>query len=337
MVKSARVELPAPPPTPSPPPSSPEPDDPDEGIVDQDPLLDLDDSTTDIDLVHCRLNALPPSLSRFHSLTRLCVRQNQLTSIPSDLFPASGTLQELDCYDNKLKNDSLSLSTPHLSNLKILDLSFNLLKSIPSPLPPTLEVVYFVQNKISQIHLAGDACQRLRSLELGGNRIRELTGLPDLPALEELWLGKNKLTSLTALSTISLPRLRILSLQSNRITKIEGIPPSVEELYLSHNGVQKLEGLEHCLKLNTLDVGNNFIEKIEGIAHLGETLEEFWVNGNKLGALGEVLVKMEVLKKLKTVYLEANPCQAEEGVHYRRKIMLSLPWVEQIDATYVRR
>jgi Leucine-rich repeat (LRR) protein len=40
--------------------------------------------------------------------------------------------------------------------------------------------------------------------------------------------------------------LKILSLQSNRITKMENLEEleSLEELYLSHNGLTKLEGLE---------------------------------------------------------------------------------------------
>lgn len=93
------------------------------------------------------------------------------------------------------------------------------------------------------------------------------------------------------LSTFS--SLKILSIQSNRITKIEGLESltSLEELYLSHNGLKKIEGLENnashpftlrCfaksqVKLRTLDVGNNEIEEIENISHLSE-LEEFWVS-----------------------------------------------------------
>lgn len=40
--------------------------------------------------------------------------------------------------------------------------------------------------------------------------------------------------------------LKILSIQSNRITKMEGLDGLVnlEELYLSHNGLKKIEGLE---------------------------------------------------------------------------------------------
>lgn len=40
--------------------------------------------------------------------------------------------------------------------------------------------------------------------------------------------------------------LKILSLQSNRITKMQGLEGliNLEELYLSHNGLKKIEGLE---------------------------------------------------------------------------------------------
>lgn len=48
----------------------------------------------------------------------------------------------------------------------------------------------------------------------------------------------------------SLQRLRILSIQSNRITKLEGLDSlaNLEELYISHNGLTKLEGLEHNVR-----------------------------------------------------------------------------------------
>lgn len=36
----------------------------------------------------------------------------------------------------------------------------------------------------------------LTSLELGGNRLRSLENLGDLPNLEELWVGKNKISKI---------------------------------------------------------------------------------------------------------------------------------------------
>jgi Leucine Rich Repeat. len=44
-----------------------------------------------------------------------------------------------------------------------------------------------------------------------------------------------------------LKRLKILALPSNRITKLEGLEAleNLEELYLSHNGIKRLEGVGH--------------------------------------------------------------------------------------------
>ncbi len=110
-------------------------------------------------------------------------------------------------------------------NYSSLDLSYNLIKRIPEELEKhltSLKTVFFVQNKISHIeNLAGFAAT-LRSLELGGNRIRvsdvdltfslrtlsptvfqQIEGLEALVNLEELWLGKNKITKLEVGSAIA--------------------------------------------------------------------------------------------------------------------------------------
>ncbi|KAG8762585.1 hypothetical protein FRC15_008437, partial [Serendipita sp. 397] len=42
------------------------------------------------------------------------------------------------------------------------------------------------------------------------------------------------------------------------------------------------------------------------------------------------------LSRLETVYLEGNPAQRAEMANYRRRIMIALPQVKQIDATLVK-
>ena len=98
----------------------------------------------------------------------------------------------------------------------------------------------------------------------------------------------------------TLRNLKILSIQSNRIVKLEGLDEleNLEELYISHNGIKKLEGLDKNVslptfricsisekltdgikqtKLRVLDIGNNFIQDIENVSHL-TAIEEFWVS-----------------------------------------------------------
>lgn len=96
---------------------------------------------------------------------------------------------------------------------------------------------------------------------------QSIEGLETLVNLEELWLGKNKITRLEVrcllvlsfgyASSISLKglgtlkKLKILSIQSNRITKLEGLEELVDldQLYLSHNGIKQIEGLEKNVRV----------------------------------------------------------------------------------------
>ncbi|KAG9050097.1 hypothetical protein FS837_007620 [Tulasnella sp. UAMH 9824] len=284
------------------------------------------------DDTEARLDRLP----RFAAaLKRLCLRQNFIQTLETADFGPLKNLEELDLYDNKIKHLGDALNGH--DQLTTLDLSFNLLRHVPDGIAqlPVLRTVYFVQNKITKISGLEFSGATLRSLELGGNRIRTIENLDALVNLEELWLGKNKITKLENLS--ALQKLRILSIQSNRIVKLEGLEnlTELEELYISHNGLERLEGLDNNTRLTTIDVGSNRIPKIENISHL-KSLEEFWANDNKIPNLRDLDSQLGKTATLKTIYLEGNPCQKEDMANYRRKVKLALPQVVQIDATYVR-
>ncbi|ORY25645.1 putative nuclear regulatory subunit of Glc7p type 1 protein serine-threonine phosphatase [Naematelia encephala] len=311
---------------------------PDSDILDTYP-----DDTEELELQHLRLKTsslLELHLSRFgKSLRRLCLRQNEITSsIPPEAFHGLQVLDELDLYDNRLGPVIEDEELKGCPNVTSLDLSFNNIRHAPTlPSLTKVKVLYLVQNKISRVNPGDlDWCKdTITSLELGGNRLRLIENLEKLTLMEELWLGKNKIRTLENLSTFS--NLRILSMQSNRITRIQGLEGLVnlEELYLSHNGLERIEGLENNTKLKTLDIGNNIIKQIEGISHLSQ-LEEFWASYNKIPHLSALDSQLAHLQNLETVYLEGNPCQTNDMAGYRRKIILALPQVKQIDATFVK-
>lgn len=50
----------------------------------------------------------------------------------------------------------------------------------------------------------------------------------------------------------------------------------LEELYISHNAIERIQGLENVVNLKILDVSNNRITELCGLDHL-HNLEEFWV------------------------------------------------------------
>ena len=54
---------------------------------------------------------------------------------------------------------------------------------------------------------------------------------------------------------------------------------------------------------------------------------------NKIPTLNSVEPQLRQIATLETVYLEGNPCQAREGANYRRKVILALPQIKQLDAT----
>jgi protein phosphatase 1 regulatory subunit 7 len=104
---------------------------------------------------------------------------------------------------------------------------------------------------------------------------QNISGLSGLRSLEELWLGRNKIERIEVFWLMSfcwfvgsffeifnmlfecqgfccLVNLRKLSLQSNRLTDIgSGLSccASLQELYLSHNGIIKICGLESLVCL----------------------------------------------------------------------------------------
>eukprot|EP00475_Leptophrys_vorax_P023433 TRINITY_DN3206_c0_g2_i3.p1 TRINITY_DN3206_c0_g2~~TRINITY_DN3206_c0_g2_i3.p1 ORF type:complete len:268 (+),score=82.16 TRINITY_DN3206_c0_g2_i3:1309-2112(+) len=263
---------------------------------------------------------------------RLCVRQNIIESL-RDLPPCKQTLEELDCYENRIEHVT-DEDLKGFDRLRILDLSFNGLRKIEGleNVANTLTTLYLVNNKIKQISNL-DTLIHLTMLELGSNRIREIQGLEHLTQLTELWLGRNKIEEIRNLSHLVL--LQRLDLQSNRIESIgSGLTTLVQlrELYLGHMGIKKIEGLETLVNLNTLDLTANQISKIEGLSTL-INVEELWLGENQIANLDD-LPSIATMTRLSTIYLERNP--AEQVPNYKEIILSIFPNLQQLDAHLLR-
>ncbi|CAO4365031.1 unnamed protein product [Caenorhabditis nigoni] len=90
----------------------------------------------------------------------------------------------------------------------------------------------------------------------------------------------------------------------------------------------------HISNLTLLDVANNEIKTFKGVEEL-EALNDFWANDNKVEPFSEVDL-LSKLKDLQTVYLERNPFYFHDTNQYRRKVMLTLTQITQLDATMCR-
>lgn len=169
-----------------------------------------------------------------------------------------------------------------------------------------------------------------------------------LTGLEELWLGKNKITELKVYHSYlplvafflqrqnisHLSSLKILDIKSNRLPQISGLSnlPNLEEFYVSHNALTEISGLDKNLNLRTLDISNNQIAHLTNLSHLLH-LEELWASSNLVSSFEEVENQLVDKKELTTVYFEMNPLQLKNPALYRNKVKLALPQIQQIDAS----
>lgn len=174
---------------------------------------------------------------------------------------------------------------------------------------------------------------------MGKNKITELKVSQQRGDTVVLFLGliarnANPTACLRQQNLDALQNLRILSIQSNRLTRISGLSAlqNLEELYLSHNAITELGGLEDNRALRVLDFSNNQVSKLEHLAHL-TNLEELWASNNQLASFDEVERELRDKEQLKTVYFEGNPLQMRAPALYRNKVRLAIPHIMQVDAS----
>ena len=87
-------------------------------------------------------------------------------------------------------------------------------------------------------------CQKL---SLSTNQIERIINLPKLKNLKILSLGRNNI---------------------KRIVGLDEIGQTLEQLWVSYNQIEKLEGLTPCIKLHTFYASNNKIKSWDEIAKL---------------------------------------------------------------------
>ncbi|KAL6774147.1 hypothetical protein ACKKBG_A23930 [Auxenochlorella protothecoides x Auxenochlorella symbiontica] len=287
-----------------------------------------------LDATANRLKSIEAALLRLDGLTKLCLRQNLLTSAEEvEALASAPCLEELDLRDNQFTQVPNFRGFFSLTNL---DMSYNQFVSLEalSSLPgPRLTHLYCAANKIASMEGIAHL-ESLRVLDLGSNRLRCIEGLEGMCLLDSLWLGRNRITQINGLSSLS--RLIRLSLQSNRLARISGLSgcTALEELYLSHNGLTTLEGLEGLANLRILDVANNRLTSLAGLQGFPQ-LTDLWANDNQLASLDEAGAELEhVRDSLTCLYLGGNPCAKE--TQYRLRLEHTLPNLEQLDDSVLR-
>lgn len=138
---------------------------------------------------------------------------------------------------------------------------------------------------------------QIKVLSCYGLGISDLSSIADLVNLEELGLGKNKLTSLWTMG--SYPRLKRLYVYENQLTSLRGVErlAQLEELHADGNALSDLRGLEQLGGLRVLSLNKNRLQNIDGLRQLS-ALEELYLSHNQVTDVGPLADKLSLRKLL---------------------------------------
>ena len=138
--------------------------------------------------------------------------------------------------------------------------------------------------------------------------------LNQLEACVHLSLSTNSIERIISLS--KLKNLKILSLGRNQIKRLvclEDIGLTLEQLWISYNIIEKLDGLQPCVKLHTLFISNNKIKVWDEVAKLSNSPE------------------------LKNLLILGNPIydEAENRLDMIPSVVKRVPQIEQVDGEMI--
>ena len=134
----------------------------------------------------------------------------------------------------------------------------------------------------------------LRLLDLGYNSIRHITGVQSLSHLQKLFLGRNKIETISVFSftnvsfrdwrdfTCAFSISKATEFARRAVSRRSSIFRNCifrdggEMRYLAYNGIPKIEGMEMLRNVNTLDLTHNYLTDTQGMQGFA-SLEFLWV------------------------------------------------------------
>ena len=177
------------------------------------------------------------------SIDTLSLSSNSFHQLSDGMFEGLKKLLTLHAFDNRLRSCSKSLK--ELKSLVTLGLSHNNIATCSSKvLPKTLKDLLLISNGM----------QRIPNFCLSN-------GFSHTPSLETLVLAGNIIRNISNDTLYCLTSLKILDLAKNNIQHVSsiGLPPRLEELYLSSNSMTEFP--DFCSSNGTSNVPN--LQKLE--------------------------------------------------------------------------
>ena len=135
----------------------------------------------------------------------------------------------------------------------------------------------------------------------------------DSEQIQAIWLSTNRINQIEGLNKLA--SLRVLHLDSNCISSMSGLSPSLsslDTLNLSRNRITSITNLRGLVKLSTLNLADNCIQAKHGLQGLLEcpSLQVVDVQNNLL-ATADVLEVFAALPQLQALSLLGNTVRSE--------------------------
>jgi len=225
-------------------------------------------------------------LERFEHLQEINLSDNCI----ADVSPIGSLMYvlKLTLARNRIKSVEpwTEKQLPHLLHL---DLSGNLLESLPRLHLPALRTANFARNRINTCGPYGGH-PRLESLIISENALLDLEGLRDSPMLENLDVSQNSVPAVVPEDEETQPE------PARGVHSINGLKalPALKCLNLSKNIFETLEGQwSEMPMLQRLVVVENAIAAVAGLQPIRDIkgLKELEITGNKLEDEGNVRIE----------------------------------------------
>jgi Leucine-rich repeat (LRR) protein len=248
-----------------------------------------EEKLTQLDLSGLDLEELPPEIGKCTQLETL-------------LLGGKFDEQKREWVGNKLSE--FPDAVLQLTNLKILNLSWNQITSIPEAIGQLLNLTRLDLdgNQITSIPEAIAQLSNLTLLDLSQNQITSIPeAIGQLSNLTELCLYSNQITSISEVIG-QLSNLTQLSLWGNQITSIPeaiGQLSNLTGLYLSENQITSIpEAIGQLSNLTELSLGTNQITSIPEVIGQLSNLTQLDLYNNQITSIPEVIGQLSNLTQL---------------------------------------
>ncbi|XP_037099997.1 toll-like receptor 5 [Syngnathus acus] len=175
------------------------------------------------------------------------VSKNQIFALQRAVFSSLTDAIIIDVSQNKINQITNQAFSGVQGNLRLLNLSFNLLGEVVSHTFSSLTELRVLDLSFNHIGALGyhafEGLPKLRALYMTGNSLRTLGSPASLPNLEFLLLGDNRLVNIYAIDELSINPIHV-DVTNNRLTNLE-------DVYLI---------LSHFKNLQNFFFGGNFIK-----------------------------------------------------------------------------